>query len=213
LGVTNRDVAILAFRLLALWLVANAVISVSAIPYFWESQPSELRSITVFFTLLPALVSLGIGVPLWFSADWLAGRTFPAALREQIEPDKLRTERLLTLALSVLGVLFVCEALPGIVNGLALFTQSRSLGRSVLGPDEAQARLLWNAAAKANFAGTVARLVIGACLLAGPTRLASVIARVRSDLVGTLAEQAAEEQKAQGAVEQALGADETRRVL
>ena len=190
---TNRDVAFLAFRLVAFWFVANAVIGVAAIPYYWESQPSEIRAITVFYTLLPALVSLGIGLPVWFSADWFADRTFPAEPHEAVQVDRLRGERLLALALSILGVLFVSEALPGLVNGLALFTQSRFLGSSVLGADEEQRRLLWGAAAKANFAGTLARLLIGICLLAGPSRLASAVARIRRELVGTLAEEAKKE--------------------
>jgi hypothetical protein len=59
-GVTNHDLGILAFKLLGLWLVATAFIGVAGIPYYWEPQFPGVRRFTVFATLLPALVALGI---------------------------------------------------------------------------------------------------------------------------------------------------------
>jgi hypothetical protein len=76
--VTNRGLALLAFKLLGLWLIANAAIGVAAIPYFWQPQFEGVRTMTILATVLPALVSVGIGVPVWLSADWFAARIFPA---------------------------------------------------------------------------------------------------------------------------------------
>ena len=59
---TNRDVALLAFKLLGLWLVASAAIGIAGLPYYWELQSEALRGMTVFFTVLPLLVAVGIGV-------------------------------------------------------------------------------------------------------------------------------------------------------
>jgi len=193
--VTNRDVALLSFKLTGLWLMASAAVGVSGIPYYWESQSEGIRSVTVFTTLLPALVAVGIGVPLWLSADWFAARIFPVESPEAIRLDRLRGEPLFGLALSILGVLFVGEALPVLVNGIALFTQSRSVGSSVLGPDVDQQRLLWSSAAKANVTAGVARLLIGLLLLAGPAKLAAAAARIRKELAGTLADEAEAEQR------------------
>ncbi|HLA77382.1 MAG TPA: hypothetical protein VJU18_07380 [Vicinamibacteria bacterium] len=197
---TNRDVALLAFRLLGLWLVANAAIGVAGLPYYWEPQFEAVRGMTVFFTLLPLLVAVGIGVPVWFSADWFAARIFP----NQSQPtalDRLRGEPLVALALSVIGVLLLCEALPVVVNGTALFTQSRFVGSSILGPDVDQQRLIWSAAAKANVTAGIARLLIGLALVAGPARLGTALARVRKELTGTLADDAATERGKGAAVE------------
>jgi hypothetical protein len=207
--VTNRAVAVLAFRVVALWLVANAAISLAGIPYFWSSQ-AGFRVVAVLDTLLHLLVALGIGVPVWASADWLAVRTFPSESQETTPLDKLSGERLLALAFAILGVFLVSQALPALVNSLALFTQSRLAGGSVLGPDEVQRSELWDAIAKAGFAAAITRLLVGMCLLAGPARLGSAVARLRQDLVGTLAEDAPADQGTQGAVEQADEADETR---
>ena len=182
---TNRDVALLAFKLLGFWLIANTAIGAAQIPYFWEPQFEAVRHITVFFTVLPLLVAVGIGVPVWFSADWFAARIFPDA-SPATRLDQLRGEPLVAVALSVLGVLFVGEALPVLVNGVALFTQSRFIGSSILGPDVDQRTLLWSAAAKANVAAGVARLLIGLALLAGPARLAAALSRIRRELAGSL---------------------------
>ncbi len=190
---TNRDVALLAFKLLGLWLMANAAVGVAAVPYFWEPQFEAVRAITVFATLLPALVAVGIGVPVWVSADWFAGRIFSDKAPEALHFDRLRGEPLLALALSVLGVFFVCDSLPGVVNGIALFAQSR--GSSVLGPDPNQQRLIWSSAAKASVTAALARLLIGLGLLAGPARLAAAAARVRKELAGTLEDEVRAEPK------------------
>lgn len=188
---TNRDAARLAFKLFGLWLMANAAMGVAAIPCYWDSRFEEARALTLFVTLLPVLVAVGIGIPVWFSADWFADRLFPLAGQDLQQRDRLRSEPLLALAMSVLGLLFVCEALPVLVNGSALFWQSRRGGSSLLGPDIEQQELIWGAAARAAFAGGVARLLIGIGLLAGPARLASIMARLRKDLRGSLAEDAA----------------------
>jgi hypothetical protein len=202
--VTNRDIARLAFKLLGLWLIANAAIAVAGLPYYWEPQFEDVRAMTVFATLLPVLVAVGIGVPVWFSADWFAARIFPDAPAAPTSLDRLRGEPLVALALSVIGVLFVCESLPEVVNGIALFTQSRLTTSTVLGPDVDQQRLIWSAAAKANVIAAIARFLIGCALLAGPARVSAVLTRIRKELTGSLADEAASEK---GAVEQPNAAD------
>jgi len=95
--VTNRDVAHLAFKLLGLWLIANAAIGIAGIPYYWEPQFDGVRRLTVFFTVLPVLVAVGIGVPVWFSADWFASRVFPAE-SEPTSLERLRGQSLVAVA-------------------------------------------------------------------------------------------------------------------
>ena len=62
------------------------------------------------------------------SADWFAARTFAAGSGEGLDLGRLRIEPLFALALSVIGALLVCEALPALVNSATLFTQSRIVG-------------------------------------------------------------------------------------
>jgi hypothetical protein len=201
---TNHDAAKLGFRLLALWFMANAAVGVAGVPYFWDPQWENVRAITVFNTLLPALVAVGIGVPLWFSSDTLAARTFPGGGRAAAA-GPLRTETLFALALAVIGVFLICESLPILVNGLALFVQSRSVARGILGPNPDIQSQIWHAGAKANVAAAVTRFVIGAALFAGPANLARLVARVRKEFFGNLAEEP--EQVSDVAVEQSDEAD------
>ena len=205
----NRDAAVLAFKLLGLWLMANAAIGVAAIPSYWDPRFDEVRAMTVLATLLPVLVAVGIGVPVWFSAEWFANRIFPAEGRAQSPLDRLRIEPLLALALSVLGVCLIAEALPALVNGAALFSQSRLGGSTLLGPDMDRQALIWSAAAKANFAAAIARLAIGVGLVAGPARLSAALARLRKELKGGLSDDPAAGAD-HAAAEQRDAADEVR---
>ena len=116
----------------------------------------------------------------------------------------------MALALSVIGVLFVCESLPGVVNAIALFTQSRLTTSTVLGPDVDQQRLIWSAAAKANVIAAIARFLIGCGLLAGPARLSAALARIRKELSGSLVDEAAREEHALDQTDAANGASRRR---
>jgi hypothetical protein len=197
----------LAFKLLGIWLIANAAIGIAGLPYYWEPQFDGVRRITVLFTVLPVLVAVGIGVPVWFSADWFAARIFPAE-SQPTNLDRLRGQPILAVASSILGLLFVGEALPVVVNGVALFAQSRFAGSSILGPDVDQRSLIWSAAAKANVTAGVARLLIGLSLLAGPTRVSAALGRLRRELAGTLEDEVSSEQTNRVAVEQPDAPDE-----
>ena len=183
---TNRDFAIIAFRLLGLWLIVSALIGLASLPYVWETTSTETRRFTIGAIFLPSLVTLGIGVPIWMSGEWFTMRVFPAAASDSIGPDRLRTETLLATAFAIMGVFFIADGIPALVNSAALFAQSYMSTTSVLGRDIEQQHLLWSAAAKAHTAGGVARLVIGVALLAGPARLSAALASIRKDLRGTL---------------------------
>ena len=184
---SNREWALLAFKLLGVWFLASAAIGAANTPYLWDSTPEEVRSRTVAFLLLPSLVAVGIGTPLWFSADWFARRIFPGAAPLDT-PATLGAcaGPLFALAISVLGVFLVADGVPGLASSLYLFTESRRTG--ILGPDVERQRLLWDASAKANAVAGVVRLLIGVALLAGPARLSAAFGRVRRDLKGSLEE-------------------------
>jgi hypothetical protein len=195
---TNRDLATLAFRLLGVWLTAYALIGLASLPYVWQTTPAESYRLTLGAVCLPSLVTLAIGVPVWMSAEWFAARAFPEAPSDSIRPDRLRTEAFLATAFTIMGVFFIADGIPALVNSAALFIQSYTATTSLLGRDTAQQSLLWSAAAKAHTAGGVARLVIGAALLAGPVRLAAALASLRKDLRGTLDEEDASHDETTG---------------
>src|SRR5258706_6361782 len=183
---TNRDFAVLAFRLLGVWFVAYALIGLANLPYVWDSTHDETRRFTIVAVCLPSLVTLGIGVLIWMSAEWFASRTFPIASTHSPASDPLRSETLLATAFAIIGTFLIAESLPALVSSLALFVQSYTATTSILGPDAEQRHLLWSATIKANTAAGIIRLVIGLALLAGPARLSAAVASIRKDLRGTL---------------------------
>lgn len=183
---TSRDVAVLAFRLVGMWLVSSGVIGFAGLPYLWESSPEQARRLIAGFVVLPSLVTLGLGVLLWANAEWFAARTFPVSSGDSLRPDRLRAETLVSTACMIIGIFFVADGLPALVNAAVLWVQSYTATTSILGRDVEQQRLLWGAAAKANAAAGVARFGIGVLFLLGPARLSAVLAAVRKDLRSTL---------------------------
>ena len=181
---TNREWALLAFKLLGLYFLASALTGIASTPYLWQTAPSEVRAGTVAVVLLPCLVAVGIGLPVWFSAEWFAARVFPA---ESAPTPGLGAQPVLALAASVIGLLFVAQGVPALSGSIYLF--GRSLQTGVLGAEDARERLLWDASAKSNAVAGVARLLVGLALLAGPARLGAALARVRGELSSHIADE------------------------
>ncbi len=199
---TSRQVALLAFKLVGLWLFVSGLIGLANIPYFFEPQFETMRRMAVLFALLPSLVSLAAGAQTWFSADWLASHVFPGP-PEPSGSDRLRAEALFSLAIAVVGVYLIVGSIPAVVNGIALFAISRHAQSTVLrsiGYSDDQRALIWSAAAKANTVSAVVSLLLGVGCLVGPARLTAVGSAIRRDLRGSLVEE-------QDSVEESSGDD------
>jgi hypothetical protein len=201
-----RDCAVLAFKLMGVWFAAGGVIGATNIPYYWQSQRAEaMVRVALLGAAFPILFALVVGALLWMNAEGLATRVFgqdPALLAARVfgedegaEPsvrrDRVASHPLFALALAVVGVLLLTEAVPQLVYALATYLRSRQTGSAMFGPDPAQQALIWDAAARANLASAVTRFVIGVALLAGPARLSAAYARVRGELKGTLGDEPA----------------------
>jgi hypothetical protein len=196
-----RDWAVLAFKVMAVWFAASGVVGFANVPFAWaSSRAMDMVGVAVVATVFPSTLSLVVGALVWINAGGLATRVFgeePAVVAARVFGDgpadaapgpAIETQPLFALALSVVGVLLLVEAVPTIVHGLTLFVRSRQAGTTLFGPDLAQQALIWSATAQANLAAACTRLVIGVALLAGPTRLSAAYAGVRKELRGTLSE-------------------------
>jgi hypothetical protein len=195
--VTNRDSAILGYRVLAIWLLATAIIGAANVPYFFDSQFEHVRGLSIAFVLLPSVVGFVIGGLVWLESESLAAGSFPR-LGEPNAHHGLQAEQLFALALSVIGVLLVVEAIPAVVNGLTLWGISRQSWNTILGPErysDDQRSLIWGAAAKANTVAAAVRLLIGLGLILGPKKLAAGVARIRREFRGSLVEDGSAEAK------------------
>jgi hypothetical protein len=175
---SGRDWAVLGFKLTGLWIVANAVIGIAGLPYLWVSGFEEVRAFTVLWGLLPALVGFGVGMPVFLSAEWFAARVFPGDQNVTQKPPA-SPEGLFGVALSIMGVFFICSAIPALVNAVSLvfFTYRASVG--VLGVDEGTRRGLWDATGKAQLASAMAQFLVGLLLVLGPRRLSTAFVKIR----------------------------------
>ena len=188
---TSRDVALLAFKLLGLWLFVSGLIGLANVPYFFEPQFETMRRMAVLFALLPSVVSLAAGIQAWFSADWLASHVFTGSA-EPSGSNRLRADALFSLAIAVVGVYLIVGSIPAVVNGIALFAISRQSHGTVLGSvgySDDQRALIWSAAAKANTVSSVVSLLLGVGCFLGPARLTAVGSAIRRDLRGSLVEE------------------------
>jgi hypothetical protein len=154
---TNRDVALLTFKMLGFLFMIVATMPIAAY-LVWGGRPGESTA----SSLAPALFFLLIGVAVWFGAGSLAARIFPAT-PTNASGVSLRGDALFGLAVSIMATFLVCMALPDIARAITLFWESRS---AALGPDEH----VWNPTAKAQAVAAVVRLMTGIALLVGRAR-------------------------------------------
>jgi hypothetical protein len=199
-----RDWAVLAFKLLGLWFAASGVTGLGNIPYLLQSDhEAAVRLAGALGVAFPSVMSFVVGALIWINAGGLATHAVgadPAELAANVFGDgptdapargaRIEMQPLFALALAIIGVLMLVEAVPSIVYGTTMFVRSRQAGTAIFGPDPAQQARLWDASTQATFAGACTRLLIGLALLLGPARLSAAYGRVRAELRGTLADDA-----------------------
>ena len=126
--------------------------------------------------LNPLIAGL-IGSYLWIRSDRLASSIFPkVSAVESLGSDN--QQRLLLLALSLMGVWFVSGAIPTFVYNISLSMIGLAPARqSVFGPSYLPPTMM--ATAKANIIAALVRVFVGFSLLLGRERLAKVISAAR----------------------------------
>ena len=175
---TNFDWAKLGVKLIGLWAMISALRSVTnvveAININRSSMPM-LFAITV--SALGPLATGLIGLCLWISSDRLASSIFPRVSAVEVSGTEGQ-ERLLTLALSLMGIWLVSEAIPTLVLYISLSIFSLTPAhQSVFGPIYQSP--VMTVTAKANILAALVRAFIGFGLLLGGKQLAEVISVVR----------------------------------
>ena len=189
---TAATFASLAFKVLGAWLLASGLIGISNLPQFWEPWFKDSGWRPVLVAALPSLVSLGLGLLAWFSADQLASRVF----KTDSATLRLKAEPVFSLSIAIIGLLFVAEAFVSLAHSAALFVESRSSVDTILGPEQIhtqhQQEQIWDVYAKASATAGVVRLLLGIGFLLGPTGLAALLAKVRGEFRSTILEEESE---------------------
>jgi hypothetical protein len=174
---TNLDWAKLGVKLLGLWFMVSAVTSAANL----ASILGRPEVTGVAFSLLYPLTRGLIGLLIWFKSERIAFSIFPTPVTADNVVAQSQQEWLLALAISIIGIVFVVEAIPTLVYNATLFVASRSGAyRSAFGfVAEAEQGRIWGVTAKASVLAAFARTLIGFGLLLGPARLADLVTALR----------------------------------
>src|SRR5262245_44993983 len=119
---TNLDWAKLGVKLMGLWFMVSAVVSAANLASILERP--EVRGIA--FSLLYPLTRGLIGLLIWVKSERLAFSIFPTAVAADNLVSQSQQEWLLALAISIIGIVFVVDAIPTLVYNATLFVASRS---------------------------------------------------------------------------------------
>jgi hypothetical protein len=176
--VTNFDWAKLGVKLVGLWLMISALMSVTNV---LEAIYTNQSGVTIPFAVIvsalrPLAAGLG-GLYLWTYSDGLASSIFPKVGGGEI-PGAEDPERLLPLALSLMGIWLLGEAIPTLVHNIALSLLSLTAPHlSVFGPIYQPPVI--PVTMTANSIAALVRGFIGCGLILGRKRLAEVISAMR----------------------------------
>ena len=175
---TNFDWAKLGIKLIGLWAMISSLRSVPAVvEAVYINRSSMPVPFAFVFSVLNPLVAGLIGLYLWTRSDRLASSIFPRAStvdRSGAEDQ----ERLLPLALSLMGVWLLSGAIPTLMYNISLsIFRLAPAHQSVFGPIY-QSPVMTDTA-KANIIAELIRAFIGFCLLVGSQRLAKVFSAMR----------------------------------
>jgi hypothetical protein len=163
---------------MGLWALISALRSVTNVAeaFYINQRTMTWPSNLAISAVSPLALSL-IGLYLWIRGDLIASSIFPKVNADDASGAEDQ-ERLLPLALSLIGVWLVSGAIPTVVYyiSVAVISFSRA-NQAVLGPDYLPPSMIVNA--KANAIAALVRALIGFGLLLGSKRLAQVISAMR----------------------------------
>jgi hypothetical protein len=175
---TNFDWAKLSVKLMGLWALISALRSVTNVAeaFFINQRAMTWPSNLAISALSPLALAL-IGLYLWIRGDLIASSIFPEV--KAVEPPGAEDqERLLPLALSLMGVWLVSGAIPTLVYYISVAVISFSpANQGVSSPGYLPPSMI--VTAKANAIAALARAFIGFGLLLGSERLTELISAMR----------------------------------
>lgn len=186
----KREIAILAFKVLAVYFALGSFGSIESLISNWYLFQPEQRTQMISFHLLPAGISVGIGVLLWMSSESIASRVFSNFSSETNAPTIQRPpEEILEIAFAIIGLWLVVHSFPSVINSIALYIFSLRGEQSLMGgtipltPE--QNRQLFDIRAKASIVSNLIELLIGLVLLVGTRSSVNLLKRIRNTFLFT----------------------------
>lgn len=170
---TNRDWAVLGFRLVGFYLATGLAMLVAGLLFRQVVGGRDIAEAVAYAVMLAAV---------WAWADRLASWVFPEESNADLPLEGGLGRQLLVPALSIIGVYLIAEAIPSIVACVGVLVGTGGLGRSVFGgTNPSEDILTYRSIQKANTVAAVVRLVIGIVLLLYPSRITAAVVALRRD--------------------------------
>ncbi len=161
---TRHDIASLAYKLMGIFVLTQAVATIGVLPYMMIS--AQVPGSALVLAFLPLGILLLLVWLLILCSDWLAERTF--AQREVAPDSRMCASEWMSLACAAIGVSLLSTALPKV------FAMAWSLLF-----EEGMPELLrtgrWS-----GFAGTLIQLCLGGSLFFGSAGFANWWQRIRA---------------------------------
>lgn len=172
----NFDWAKLGIKLMGLWAIISFFrSSTNVIEAIYLNRSSMPLPFAIGVSALNPLAAGLIGLYLWICSDQLASSIFPRVSAAQNSHLKDQ-ERLLPLALSLMGIWLVSAAIPALAYNISFTILSLTPAReSVIGPIYQSTGMIVKV--KADAIAALASGFIGFGLVLGSKRLAGIIRR------------------------------------
>ena len=179
----RRDLAVIAFKSMALWFAVGGLTGVIVSVFAWPRTEDPFQLHGAWLGLGQAALSLPVAGLIWLVSDRLAVRVFPEPTAASA--GLTRADLWSTVFLG-LGIYLVSQAIPQLIYWVVVW---RSAGGTTFWPQVTDWRddtgVAYRLAFRGQLAETVARLLLGIACIAGPDRLRALAARVRREAFGT----------------------------
>ena len=188
---TAKDVATIAFKTLAAWLLASGIAGLCSALLTWDHDVAQYGKDTAMLTASAAALFIPIGAIWWLLSDWTAGRIFRG--RGESVAVALDRSDLYAFASVLVGLFLLADALPQIVYWLVMWRMSRGSGFWSPPPPgtEDNAAVHW-LAVRAQVGTVAAKLILGLVFVCGPDQVKLGLSRLRREFSGHLDEPPAE---------------------
>lgn len=178
---TQRQIARLACKLLAIYAIIDALKYVEYAAYgftsmsqYFEYNASFFVAAAIAISIAVPIIQIGAGIWLWRKAGVVAAMITGHSLQdEENEPDAMpkgaALEQVHAVALSIVGVWILVDSIPQILSWMVTLLMSASLAANSTESEVASRSVSWD------FVWLFARLSLGMWLLFGAPRLVRML--------------------------------------